>query len=278
MIPVQDGPEVGIITLGMISLLPIGQKGRNSLRTMSKRFIDTDLFKKPFMRSLEAPYKALWVYLLCECDHAGVWTVELDVAQLRMGMKLDAEKALEKMGGAAIAIDGGSKWFLPDFVAFQYGTLNPANRVHESVLAILSKYGIDIDDMAKNKPLASPLQGAKDKDKDKDTSEKKERASEVEIIPEGFTVEHWRAIQRWFTYREQSKKKLNPMSKEGFIKKWKAKGEAATIAAIDNSIEKGYQGCFEPDATQRQNGKLTDDQERAARFAHIATLYPDQGH
>lgn len=106
-------------------------------------------------------------------------------------------------------------------------------------------------------------------------SEKKERANEVEIIPEGFTVEHWRAIQRWFTYREQSKKKLNPMSKEGFIKKWKAKGEAATVAAIDNSIEKGYQGCFEPDATQRPNGKLTEDQERAARFAHIATLYPN---
>lgn len=106
----------------------------------------------------------------------------------------------------------------------------------------------------------------------------KERASEVEIIPEGFTVEHWRSIQRWFTYREQSKKKLTQMSKDDFIKKWKAKGEAATIAAIDNSIEKGYQGCFEPDATQRQNGKLTEDQERAARFAHIATLYPDQGH
>lgn len=151
---------------------------------MAKRFIDTDLFKKPFMRSLEAPYKALWVYLLCECDHAGVWTVELDVAQLRMGMKLDPEKALVKMGGAAIAIDGGSKWFLPDFVAFQYGTLNPANRVHESVLAILSKYGIDHEDLSKNKPLISPLQGAKDKDKDKDkdTSEKRERANELKVL------------------------------------------------------------------------------------------------
>lgn len=116
---------------------------------------------------------------------------------------------------------------------------------------------------------------SKSKSTSRSNSEKKERANEVEIIPEGFTVEHWRAIQRWFTYREQSKKKLNPMSKEGFIKKWKAKGEAATIAAIDNSIEKGYQGCFEPDATQRPNGKLTEDQERAARFAHIATLYPN---
>jgi hypothetical protein len=64
---------------------------------MAKRFIDTDLFRKPFMRSLEAPYKALWIYLLCECDHAGVWVVELDVAQIRMGLKLDPDKVIEKM-------------------------------------------------------------------------------------------------------------------------------------------------------------------------------------
>ena len=75
---------------------------------MAKRFIDTDLFRKPFMRGLEAPYKALWVYLLCECDHAGIWTVELDVAELRMGMKLDAGKAIQKMGGAVVEIDGGT--------------------------------------------------------------------------------------------------------------------------------------------------------------------------
>ena len=126
--------------------------------------------------------------------------------------------------------------------------------------------------------LSMSLSKSKFTSKSNSNSEKKERANEVEIIPEGFTVEHWRSIQRWFTYRAQSKKKLTQMSKDDFIKKWKAKGEAATIAAIDNSIEKGYQGCFEPDATQRQNGKLTEDQERAARFAHIATLYPDQGH
>lgn len=127
------------------------------------------------MRSLEAPYKALWIYLLCECDHAGIWDVELDVAQMRMGMKIDPEKAIEKLRGSAIPIDGGTKWFLPEFVAFQYGTLKPANRVHASVLSVLSKYGIDPNDISQNKGLASPLKGAKDKDKDKDNLEK-ERA------------------------------------------------------------------------------------------------------
>jgi hypothetical protein len=155
---------------------------------MAKRFIDTDLFRKPFMRSLEAPYKALWIYLLCECDHAGIWVVELDVAQIRMGLKLDPEKVIEKMGGAVVSIDGGSKWYLPDFVKFQYGTLNPSNRVHQSALERLERHGIDPNDSSQNKGLISPLQGAKDKDRDKDTQEGKERATIVttKLDYEGF--------------------------------------------------------------------------------------------
>lgn len=109
------------------------------------------------------------------------------------------------------------------------------------------------------------------------SSLQKERASEVEVIPEGFTVSHWRSIQKWFTYREQSKKKMAPMSKDSFIAKWKAKGEAATVSAIEHSIEKGYQGCFEPDTTHKANGhqQSTEDQRRAERIAHIAAMFPN---
>lgn len=134
---------------------------------MAKRFIDTDLFRKPLMRGLKAPYKALWVYLLCECDHAGIWDVEIDVAAMRLGLKVDVDDLLAMFGGAVVQIDDGRKWYIPDFVTFQYGELNPNNRVHASVLAHLAKYGIDPTKEAPSKPLTSPLQGAKAKDKDK---------------------------------------------------------------------------------------------------------------
>ena len=145
------------------------------------------------MRSLEAPYKALWLYLLCECDHAGLWVVELDVAQMRMGMKLDTSKAIEKMQGAVVEIDGGARWYLPDFVDFQYGTLNPANRVHASVLERLQRCGIDPNDTSQNKGLVRPLQGAKDKEKDKDIQERKERAKTIEDRKAEFKA-HCRAV------------------------------------------------------------------------------------
>jgi len=178
---------------------------------MAKRFIDTDLFRKPFMRGLDAPYKALWIYLLCECDHAGVWVVELDVAQLRTGLKLDPDKVFEKMGGAVVPVGDGGKWYLPDFVAFQYGTLNRANRVHASVLDRLEALGIDPNEKSEKKGLVSPLQGAKDKEKDKDTQERKERARDTDAAFEDLwcTFERYgakgKALAYWKRLSEQDR-------------------------------------------------------------------------
>lgn len=235
---------------------------------MAKRFIDTDLFRKPFMRGLEAPYKALWIYLLCECDHAGIWVVELDVAQIRMGMKLDPAKAIEKMQGSVVEIHGGAKWYLPDFVEFQYGALNAANRVHFSVLEKLKAEGIDPE----NKPLTSPLQGDKDKDKEKEkdkakdkeqVKEKYTREPEVEIIPAGVSVELHEAIKRWEQYRKEKRNTLTPSGREAFTKKCAEWGDARAIAAIDHSIAQGWTGCFEPKTNT--NGPITEDARQERR-------------
>ena len=131
---------------------------------MAKRFTDTDKWKKPFLRSMKAPYKLLWIYILDECDHAGIWQVDFDVAQIKIGEKLDKEIAINTFSDRILELSEGTKWFIFDFIEFQYGELNPSNRAHNSVIKILEKYSIDL----KNKPLISPLQGAKDMVKDKD--------------------------------------------------------------------------------------------------------------
>ena len=126
---------------------------------MAKRFTDTDKWKKPFIRGLEATYKLFWFYILDDCNHAGIWEVDMEVASIRIGEKLDAKKALNFFGDRVKKITE-SKWFLPDFIFFQYGELSPKNRLHLSVIQILEKNNI--------KGLLSPLEGVKDKDKDKD--------------------------------------------------------------------------------------------------------------
>jgi len=138
---------------------------------MPKRFTDTEKWRKGFIRSLEAPYKLLWLYILDECDHAGIWHVELDVACVRIGFQIDIADALKAFDGRVHPFDNGQKWFIPDFISFQYGDLNEVNRVHQSVGRQLRKYDLI-------KVVTSPLQGAKEKDKDKAKEKDKDKEKE----------------------------------------------------------------------------------------------------
>lgn len=140
---------------------------------MAKRFTDSTKWSKPFIRSMKAPYKLLWLYILDECDHAGIWQVDFDVAQVKIGERLNLETALEQLKGKIYPFADGEKWFIPDFIDFQYGVLNPENRAHNSVIQLLNKYNLSLE----NKPLTSPLQGAMDIDKDKDKDMVKETAT-----------------------------------------------------------------------------------------------------
>ena len=134
---------------------------------MAKRFTDTDKWKKPFIRGLEAPYKLLWFYILDDCDHAGIWIVDLEIASIRCGHTFYEKDVLKIFNGQVDVVRKGEIWFIRDFIDFQYGTLNPENRAHKSVLDRLKKYKI--------KPLISPLQGAKDKEKDTDIDKEKRK-------------------------------------------------------------------------------------------------------
>lgn len=127
---------------------------------MSKRFTDTDKWKKPFIKSLPTEYKIFWLFLLDECDHAGIWHVEPEVAELRLGIKLSLQKAQGLFNEKVVAFDNGTKWFIPDFIEFQYGVLNPKINAHSSVLNILKRYKIQ--------GFMNPSQRVKDKDMDMD--------------------------------------------------------------------------------------------------------------
>lgn len=142
---------------------------------MAKRFTDTNKWKKPFIKSLEAPYKLLWFYILDECDHAGIWQVEFDIAELRIGEKIDLKTASELFKDHIQILNGGEKWFIPDFIDFQYGALNPGNRAHTSVIFLLKKYKLKFD-------LVSPIQGAKDKELDKSKDKDKDQKKSVPRI------------------------------------------------------------------------------------------------
>jgi len=126
---------------------------------MAKRFTDTGKWNKKFIRSLSKDYKLLWLFITDECDTAGIWDVDIDVARIKAGIEVNEEDALLFFNGKVVAIDGGSKWFIPSFIEFQYGELSEGNRAHTKAILQLKKFNL-LSKNLKIKPLTSPLQGA----------------------------------------------------------------------------------------------------------------------
>lgn len=109
---------------------------------MAKRMTDTDKWKKRFIRELKPKHKLLWLYILDDCNHAGIWEIDLDVASIRVGEAV-GYKDLDVFGNKIIMFDNDEKCFIPDFIEFQYGELNPNSNVHKSVISLLSRYNLE---------------------------------------------------------------------------------------------------------------------------------------
>lgn len=136
---------------------------------MAKRFTDTGKWDKQSFADLPVKLKLVWVYLCDRCDHAGVWDINMSLLSFQTGIKMSIE---ELASGFGVWVEvRGTKLLLTNFIEFQYGTLNPDNRVHQSVLSRLEK-------LAPSKDLTSPLHGAKDKEKEKDKDKIKEEEEE----------------------------------------------------------------------------------------------------
>ena len=154
---------------------------------MSKRFTDSDKWKKKWFRCLSNDHKVFWIYVLDQCDHAGIWEVDFEAAEFFCS-GINESEIRQVFKKQYQEIDNGKRWFLKDFVDFQYGTLNENNRAHLSVINILLKYKL-----IENKGLVRPLKGCKDKDKDKDkvkvkvkVKEKETKAEQIKKIESNF--------------------------------------------------------------------------------------------
>lgn len=126
---------------------------------MAKRFTCTDKWKKPFIKGLSGSYKLLWFYILDDCDTAGIWQIDFEVASIRIGENVTEKIAMEVFKDKIILLDAGEKWFIPSFIDFQYGKLQENNRAHTKAILSLKKYNL-LDNHLEVKPLISPLQGA----------------------------------------------------------------------------------------------------------------------
>ena len=125
---------------------------------------DTDKWKKRFLRDLKPQHKLLWFYILDDCNHAGIWDVDIEVASIRVGEELIYDMLPQAFLDKIVIFDNGDKWFIPEFIDFQYGELNPNSNVHKSVIALLEKY--NLEGYLKGSQGVQSTLNNKDKDKD----------------------------------------------------------------------------------------------------------------
>jgi len=109
---------------------------------MAKRLTDSKKWDDDWFLNLSPEHKLLWIYILDKCDHAGVFKVTRKLAEFCLGHQLDWDAVEAAFSDRVIKISE-DKWFIPKFLTFQYGKLNPDNKIHKGIIAILESKGID---------------------------------------------------------------------------------------------------------------------------------------
>lgn len=106
-----------------------------------KRFTETEKWRDSWFRKLKATTKLAFLYIVDNCDAAGVWDPDFELANFTIGEEISWLSVLEQLGDRIDLLKNG-KWHITRFVEFQYGELVDECRPHAKVLQILKGHGI----------------------------------------------------------------------------------------------------------------------------------------
>jgi len=108
---------------------------------MSKRFTDISkwLSNKWFF-TLSPTEKLFWIFLCENCSSIGIWEENIKLAGILIGYDYDAN-IMDVFSERVIKIDE-SKYLIPDFISFQYGSLSRESRPHQSYIKEIEKQGL----------------------------------------------------------------------------------------------------------------------------------------
>jgi len=118
---------------------------------MAKRFTDTEKWNEDWFLDLPTTHKLFWDYICDNCNHAGIFKPNKRIFELLIGEKINSDNFFKSLntGKDRIIILPNGRWYITGFIKFQYGeTLNPNNRVHNSILKILNQNDITYSDTA----------------------------------------------------------------------------------------------------------------------------------
>lgn len=141
----------------------------------TKRYTDSEKWKDPFFENLSNDFKLIWLYLLDDCDNAGIWGKSIRRLNFHCNTDVTEEDILKVFGDRIYPISD-KDWLLQRFLEFQYGD-NWKTSTNKAVISAKNKLsikGIDIESIpyrysndTLSIPYQYPIDTSKDKDKDK---------------------------------------------------------------------------------------------------------------
>jgi hypothetical protein len=109
---------------------------------MAKRFTDNEKWKDAWFSDLPSKYKLFWLYILDDCNHAGIWKVNFRVAQFMIGESLEVSEVKRYLKDRVEVIDD-EYWFICKFLKFQYPNgLKESVKAQLSVIKLLKQYNL----------------------------------------------------------------------------------------------------------------------------------------
>ena len=127
-----------------------------------KRFTETEKWRDPWFRKLSAGAKLAFLYIIDNCDNAGVWTADKELADFSIGMEIPWMKVLEAFGERVSVLPSGD-WLIVRFVEFQFGKLSKDCKPHLQVMRLIEKHRV-----SKGYPKGFGTLEDKEEDKEKD--------------------------------------------------------------------------------------------------------------
>lgn len=234
---------------------------------MANRNIDTLFFKSPFVRGLSAPLKALYVYIICDAEHTGIWIADFDIASIYIGQKVTESDFRRSFVETGKAVDlGNGKFFFPDYIAHQQPKgLKENNMAHTKIIEELNRYGlldenlqVTLKNIDPSKGLVSPICNSSGNSNGKGSGNE-EKSEKIELS------EFEQTLKSFFEMRVKIKKPATERAKELILSeldKLAGSDESLKIQILNQSIRNCWQDVYPlKDQKSANTGKtpLTED-------------------
>ena len=151
---------------------------------MAKRMTETEKWKDPWFSNLTNDERIAWLYLLDDCDNAGVWQCNIRNLNFNCNTNFTEEELMSIFSERFVKISS-DRFFIIKFCEFQYGIdfLNKKSKPVLSAIDKLKKYNL-IEENNKSKltlniPLPNPYLTTKDKDQEQEKDKAKDKDKDM---------------------------------------------------------------------------------------------------